>query len=236
MTLPAPYYRDEDNGIVLYCGDCLELLPQLDGIDVIVTDPPFGRAFASGWDGPHQGKQIAGDCDTDIRDAMLQLWRDRPALVFGSWRRPVAAAKQAIVWDKGPASGMGNLAIPWKESWELIFVCGSGFKGFRGEGIIHGHTIVTWATRGRLHPNQKPVGLLVALIRKCVGVVSDPFVGSGTTLVACLRMGRRGVGIEISEEYCEIAANRLRKERDRTVLFDRAEAEKRKMQTTFLES
>jgi len=109
---------------------------------------------------------------------------------------------------------MGDLSIPWKESWELIFVCGKGFNGFRSEGIIRGHTIVTWASRGRLHPNQKPVGLMQELVAKCPEVICDPFMGSGTTGVACVRLGRRFIGIEIDPGYFEIAKKRIQKELD----------------------
>lgn len=207
-----PHWVSDDGAITLINADCLEVLPEMEPGSV-VTDPPYGRSFSSGWEGPHKGRKIAGDGDTVTRDAMLQIWGNRPALVFGSWRRPVVAARQAIVWDKGPASGMGDLSIPWKESWELIFVCGTGFSGFRSEGIICGHTIVTWASRGREHPNQKPVGLMAALTIKCPdGAVCDPFMGSGTTGVACIRTGRRFVGIEIDPTYYAIAAKRIQEE------------------------
>jgi hypothetical protein len=117
------------------------------------------------------------------------------------------------VWDKGPASGMGDLSIPWKLSWELIFVCGDGFHGARDEGILRGHSVVTWASLGRKHPNEKPVTLLRALIAKCPeGVILDPFMGGGSTLVAAKDLGRRAIGIEIEERYCEIAARRCSQE------------------------
>jgi len=203
----TPYYQRD--GITIYHGDCRESLPEID-VDIMVTDPPFGIAFSSGWDGEHKGRQIANDETTDARDSVLRHWGDRPALVFGSWRFPVDHAKQAIVWDKGDASGMGDLSIPWKPNFELIFVVGSGFKGKRTTGVIQGHTVVTWASKGRVHPNMKPTSLLCTLMAKCPpGVVVDPFMGSGTTLVAAKLEGRRAIGIEIEERYCEIAAKRL---------------------------
>lgn len=220
-----PYYENDEHGITLFHADCLAVLPTLAGVDCVVTDPPFGRAFSSGRDGQHKGQQIAGDEDTSVRDAMLSMWGNRPSLVFGSWRHPVVGAKQAIVWDKGPASGMGDLKIPWKESWELIFVSGRGFNGFRDEGIIRGHTIVTWASKGRLHPNQKPVGLLAKLVAKCRGTILDPFAGSASTAIACIRTGRDFLGIEIEEKYCEIAAKRIERELAQPLLpgIERAE-------------
>lgn len=211
-----------DGRIRMINADCLDVLPELEA-DCCITDPPFGIAFSSGWAGPHKGKQIAGDEDTQVRDAMLAQWGQKPALVFGTWKHPVVHASQAIVWDKGPASGMGDLSIPWKPSWELIFVCGKGFAGFRSEGIIYGHTMVTWASRGRIHPNQKPVGLLELLVKKSPGVIVDPFAGSATTAVACARLDRKCIAIERDPEYFAKGVKRLEAEYARTSLFDHAE-------------
>jgi len=105
---------------------------------------------------------------------------------------------------------MGDLRFPWKCSWEEIYIIGSGFRGSRDEGVIKGYSMITWETAGRLHPNEKPVSLLRYLITKCHdGVVLDPFMGSGTTLRAAKDLGRKAIGIEIDEHYCEIAARRL---------------------------
>ena len=206
-----PYY--EHGGVTIYHGDALALLPEIDA-DVLVTDPPYGIAHESGREGPFQHSQIANDETTATRDAALSLWGQRAALVFGTWKRAApAGAHTALVWDKGPASGMGDLSIPWKGSWELIFVCGEGFIGSRDEGVLRGHSVVTWASKGRKHPNEKPVSLLRYLIAKCPpGAVLDPFCGSGSALVAAKDLGRRAIGIEIEERYCEIAARRLAQE------------------------
>ena len=208
MALVKPYYSED--GITIYHGDCREIMPGLTA-DVLVTDPPYGLSHESGRDGPFQHSQTAGDHSVEVRDSILSLWVSRPAIVFGTWKvPPPAQAKTALVWDKGPASGMGDLSLPWKLSWELIYVCGGGFTGHRDEGVLRGHTVVTWASLGRCHPNEKPSSLLVALIAKCPpGTILDPFMGSGTTLVAAKNLGRRAIGIEIEERYCEIAVKRL---------------------------
>jgi hypothetical protein len=211
----TPYY--EDGAVKIYHGDSRILLPRLNApeMGVMVTDPPYGYAHASNRDdSAWRNEAIACDEDTSARDEILVLWRDRPALVFGHWKstRP-AGTRTVLVWDKGLASGMGDLSMPWKPNWEQIYVLGSGFKGRRDSGVISSYTVVTWASKGRVHPNEKPVGLLRDLLQKCPpGVVIDPFMGSGTTLRAAKDLGRKAIGIEIEERYCEIAALRMGQE------------------------
>jgi DNA modification methylase len=205
-----PYY--DHKGITIYHGDCREILPLIKA-DVLITDPPYGYRFASGWASSHQGKQIKNDNDTSIRDDVLNSI-SIPWAVFGSWRVvPPSGAKTALVYDKGPASGMGDLSIPWKCSWEVIWIGGKGWHGRRDEGVLRGHRVVTWETQGRNHVNEKPVSLIMAIIRKAPsGIILDPFMGSGTTLRAAKDLGRRAIGIEIEEKYCEIAVKRLQQE------------------------
>lgn len=132
-------------------------------------------------------------------------------MIFGSWKKaPPVTPKGVLVWDKGPASGMGDLSFPWKMSHEFIFVVGNDFEGSRDEGVLKGHRVVTWESKGRSHPTEKPVSLMAELIRKCPeGVILDPFMGSGSTLVAAQRLGRKAIGIECERKYCDVAADRL---------------------------
>ena len=211
MVIPKPYYQDSH--VTLYCGDCREILPELGKFDLLLTDPPYGESFSSSREGRHKDKPIVGDETTEARDWVLNWWgNDKPGLVFGTWRTPVSNSKQALVWDKGEASGMGDLSIPWKPNWELIFVIGSGFRGKRTTGVLVGYTVVTWASKGRVHPNLKPPGLMCELMSKCTDAktIIDPFAGSCTTGVAAKLEGRHATLIEISERYCEIGAERLR--------------------------
>lgn len=207
-----PYY--EHAGITIYHGDCREVLPELGPVDVVVTDPPYGYSFTSGWKSTHKGRLIAGDRSTEVRDAALSALDGVPWAVFGSWRvKPPVGTKTALAWDKGPASGMGDLSLPWKCSWEIIWIGGSGWRGKRDEGVLRGHRVVTWESKGRDHVNMKPTTLMKAILLKAPnGTVLDPFMGSGTTLVAAKDLGRRATGIEIEERYCEIAAERLSQE------------------------
>ena len=209
-----PYY--DHGGITLYHGDCRDVLPTLapGSVDLVLTDPPYGVAYASGRENSLPG--IKNDGDLAIRDAALALWGDRPAIVFGSWKRAAPArAHTCLVWEKGPHSGMGDLSVPWKPNWEAIYVCGHGFEGARDSSVLYVHAPPTWNSGGRRHhAHEKPVALIRALLAKCPRdwAVLDPFVGSGTTLVAAKTLGRRAIGIEIEERYCEIAAKRLAQE------------------------
>jgi DNA modification methylase len=207
-----PYYEDES--VRLFHGDCREVTAWLEA-DVLVTDPPYGYSHRSGG-GPRgaaswRNTEIANDSDTSARDAVLAAWGERPALVFGSWKRPrPALARALLIWDKGGHAGMGDLAIPWKPNHEEVYVIGSGFQGRRTSGVLSGFHVVANETAGRVHPHEKPMPLLHELIAKCPsGVIADPFAGSGSTLLAARNLGRKSVGVEIEERYCERIANRL---------------------------
>ena len=201
------YYQDDL--VTLYHGDCREQTAWLDA-DVLVTDPPYGYSHSSNWEGEHKGKVIANDHSLDLRDNALAAWGDRPALVFGSWKMPRPTSTHTLLtWDKGEASGMGDLSIPWKPNTEEIYVMGRGFVGHRGSSVLRG-SVVTWASKGRGHPNMKPVELMEQLIAKCPdGVIADPFAGSGSTLLAAVNQGRKVIGVEYEERYCELIAKRL---------------------------
>ena len=203
-----PYYQDDY--VTIYHGDCRELLPNLPKVDLVLTDPPYGINHSSSHGASWQNTTIAGDTDTSIRDATLARWPIVAA--FGSWKTPpIANVRGVLVWDKGPAFGMGDLSFPWKPSWELIYIRGNGWQGKRDEGVIKGHLVVSWESKGRVHPHQKPVSLMEMLIGKMptANIILDPFCGSGTTCVAAKKLGRRYIGIDISPEYCEIARSRL---------------------------
>jgi len=199
MTL---YYQDEY--VTLYHGDCLEVDAWLVA-DVLVTDPPYGIAYKSGWT---KRKEIANDQSVDIRDKALAIWGQGPALVFGTWRvqRP-ANIKNLLVWSKGDDPGMGDLSLPWGNSHEEIYVLGKGFIGQRGSSVIKANKPPV-ANRPD-HPTPKPVGLMENLIEKTVGVIADPFAGSGSTLLAARNLGRHAIGVELEEKYCELIAKRL---------------------------
>jgi DNA modification methylase len=209
--MAEPYYRDEF--VTLYHGDCRELTAWL-AADVLVTDPPYGMGFRSGMGGKMGDLRVAGDADTATRDQALALWTG-PALVFGRWNVSVPdGARMRLTWDKGNHVGMGDLAIPWKPNTEDIFVIGTGFTGHRGSSVLRHLAIAGCVGREntgqRYHPVEKPVPLLADLLAKCPpGTIADPFAGGGSTLVTAKRLGRRAIGVEIEERYCEVIAKRL---------------------------
>lgn len=211
--MSAPYYQDDH--VTLYHGDCREVTAWLDA-DVLVTDPPYGVKWQSGQMDSGIAPRIrgvAGDDDTSVRDAALEAWGNRPAVIFGSWRiaRP-RRVRHLLIWHKATRKP-GFTTSPWYPSHEEIYVLGDGFLGYPTGTVIttrehrdgaNGHV----ARSG--HPTPKPVGLMETLLTKCPpGAIADPFAGSGSTLIAARTLGRRAIGVEIHEPYCELIARRL---------------------------
>lgn len=207
----TPYYAHD--GIVVYHGDCREVLPAIDvpADAIVVADPPYGINHQTSHGASWQGTIIANDHSTELRDWMISFLAPRPMAVFGTWKAPRPKGLRAVlIWDKGPAFGMGDLAFPWKNSFEEIYVIGDGWVGRRDEGVLRGHMVVSWESHGRSHPHEKPVTLLGHIIAKHKAeTIVDPTCGTGATLRAAKDHGRKGIGIEVDERYCEITAQRL---------------------------
>jgi DNA modification methylase len=220
-----PYYEDEF--VTLYLGTCVPLddrpeVPVVDAwlqADVLVTDPPYGTASgrdgADGYgrrerreqavaDGAKKQFVIANDADTGVRDRMLELWGDRPALVFGSPRLPDPPIDVAdrLVWDKRRPGTNGG---PWRYRHESIFVTAGFVRVDDGS-----FSILSAFPDQQHHIHGKPVPLMEGLIEHAPpGVIADPFAGSLSTLVAARNLGRRAIGVELEEVYCELAAVRF---------------------------
>lgn len=204
------YYQDDH--VTLYHGDCLTEHREWLTADVLVTDPPYGMAYESGRVKHRPTQAIAGDLTTKVRDDALAAWGDRPAIAFGKWNveRP-ANIRARLIWSKGSDPGMGDLNFPWGNSDEEIYVFGKGFVGKRGPNVLV-HNKPPVGNRDA-HPTPKPVPLMERLIEKCPpGVIADPFAGSGATLMAAKNLGRKAIGVELEERYCEIIAKRLSQE------------------------
>lgn len=207
-----PYY--EDDLVQLFHGDCREVAAWLEA-DVLVTDPPYGMTLRSSRSGAFGNLAIANDETLAARGEALTVWGDRPALIFGRWSEPhPVGTRMVLTWEKGEHVGMGDLSLPWKPNTEEIYVLGSGFTGKRTGSVLKCYAIAGSVGRAqdgtRSHPTEKPLGLMGELVRKCPpGAIADPFAGSGSTLVAAKSEGRKAIGVEFDERYCEIAARRL---------------------------
>ncbi len=209
-------------GIRIFLGDCREILPTLEPVDAMITDPPYGISHKSSHGASWEGTEIQGDGCTTIRDWAWNQCKEKPRAAFGiSWKqRPPPDVRMTLIWNKGAAFGAGDLTIPWKPSWEEIYIGGKGWLGRRDEGVLCGPCEPSWESgpahdgNGRKHPHQKPVWIMSRLIEKLpdAQTIIDPFCGSGTTLIAAKLLGKIAIGIEIEEKYAEIAARRLQQE------------------------
>lgn len=216
--MTAPYYSDEL--VTLYHGDCLAVIDWL-AADVLVTDPPYGlSAMARGSYGKNMlgrrtkaQRAIVNDETAETRDAALLAWgAAKPAIVFGSWKvaRP-ALTKHRLVWHKDGASP-GPLNAAFMSNDEEIYVWGEGFR----KSSPPQRTVIRTSEHRSSHvqqighPHTKPIGLMELLVERCPpGVIGDPFAGSGATLVAARNLGRKAIGVELDEAYCELIAKRL---------------------------
>jgi site-specific DNA-methyltransferase (adenine-specific) len=210
------YYQDDL--VTLYHGDCRDILPDLEPVDLVLTDPPYGVTYASNH-GTGKGKlPITNDgarlslalyrsvlpllsCNHLLWATRWDTWPDVWALLGQRW-----PLRGLLVWDKC-TNGMGDLSH-WGPSYELYASAGYGKTvGSRDQSVLRYPTV---SPSRRHHPTEKPVPLLAYLIRKLSpAVVQDPFAGSGTALVAAKGLGVRSVGVELEERYCEVAARRL---------------------------
>ena len=174
----------------LYLGDCLEILPTLDKVDAVVTDPPYPDYYAAEYN--YDDAAIFKICALNKHGFFF--WSNKTA-----WVIPYTARH---VWVK---SGTGIA------QYEFVYEV-NGKKTYR---VFKGHPIhnTTMARFARDmfsgHPSQKPLSLLTKLIGYTQGTILDPFMGSGTTGVACANLGRKFIGIEIEEKYFDIACERI---------------------------
>lgn len=202
--------REVIGGQTLLLGDAKVIVPALGAIEVLITDPPYGMAFCSKRRTVRH-KAIANDGD----DTLLQWACSRAPLhsayIFARWDnlRSLPKPQSLVTWVKNNWS-MGNLNGEHARQTEVcLFYRGPQhfFPNGRPSDVISRPR-----TGNKYHPTEKPVSLLEEVCRWTDGTVLDAFMGSGTTLVACQRLGRNGIGIEIDEGYFDIACRRVEAE------------------------
>jgi site-specific DNA-methyltransferase (adenine-specific) len=209
------YYEDEL--VTLYLGNCHEIA-EWTAADVLVTDPPYGigwRTNGGGGNGITPGRRhdgIQGDNDTSTRDRAMDLWGAKPALVFGSFRAPPpAGVVETLVYRKPADSGVLGTTTGWRRDVEPVYVLGTWpRRKTRWSAVVAARGGICNAIMRTGHPHTKPLDVMEQLVEACPeGVIADPFAGSGSTLVAARNLGRRAVGVELEERYCEVVAKRL---------------------------
>ena len=207
-------WREENlaDGVRLICGDCREILPTLGKIDAVVTDPPYGIAHL--W----KGGQKHGWGKARDESITRNEWDEQP-LSGELLDMILSAADQHVIW------GGNYFDLPPSRCWYVWNKPERGFTLAEAE--------LAWTNRdsvvrvfdaprsepGRVHPTQKPVALMSWCVARVKGSILDPFMGSGTTGVACAKAGRKFVGIEIEPKYFDIACKRIQAALDAPDMF-----------------
>ncbi len=209
-----PYYNHA--GITIYHGDCREIVPSLSVPDLIVADPPYGIALETAYRLRGRGRlaqcidypEIVGD-KFDF-DPLFLLALDVPTVLWGAnyFGHQLPKSSGWLVWDKRCGRMQNDQAdgeLAWTNFVKGVRIFQHEWNGFRRDSEIGEH----------YHPTGKPVELyrwFLQLRWTPTGTILDPFMGSGTTLRAAKDLGRKAIGIEIEERYCEIAAKRMAQE------------------------
>ena len=219
----------KEQQIKLIHGDCLEVMKVIpdESIDLIVTDPPYLINYKSHWH--NKSKQIIGDNEYDLIEKSIKkmyrvLKNNAATYIFCSpkkvdyFMRCCYSAgftiKNSIVWVKNNWTS-GDLKASYGQQYEMILLLNKGRKFINGKRLTDIWFFNRVAFQHQLHQNQKPVKLLEQCIIKHSSeddIVLDPFMGSGSTAIACLNTNRQFIGIEKEERYFEIAMQRIKEQ------------------------
>lgn len=221
----ADYQRKEVIGdCTLYLGDCMEVMPTLGEFDAVVTDPPYGiDPLGAGYG--REGRAIQGDSDCSVLGLGVRAaWQLVPrgyGAVFYSARNtpdimrelPVADYAGEIIWNKR-APGMGG-ALRYQHENIALLSCGGATPAQPAFSILSHYRC------GSVHPHEKPMPLMWEVCAFVGGErILDPFMGSGTTGVACVQLGRKFTGIELDPKYFDIACKRIEEAYKQPRLFE----------------
>ncbi len=204
----------------LYCGDCEIILPTLGKVDAVITDPPYGMEFQSNYRNEKHLK-IANDDSTDLLKWACKIDAAHSKYIFCRWDnlQDVKKPKSCVTWVKNNWS-MGDLQHEHARQTEIaLFYPGSNhsFPKSRPADVIHAAR-----TGNEFHPTEKPVHLMMFFVEWTAGTILDPFMGSGTTGVAAIQLGRKFIGIERERKYFDIAVERITNAQRQQTLFDPA--------------
>jgi len=203
-----PYYCE--NGITIYCGDNRQILPMLDPFDLLLTDPPYGigadnrkRALSRGLlaNPKDYGETNWDSAPPDAWMILQAVSKATNAIVWGGNYFTLPPSSCWLVWDKLNGNlDFADCELAWTNLPKAVRRISHLWNGMLRKG-----------QEDRFHPTQKPLDVM----SWCIGhvpeatTVIDPWMGSGTTLVAAKLRGLKATGIEINEKYCEIAVQRL---------------------------
>ena len=192
----------------LYLGDCLEILPTLGKVDAVVTDPPYGIDYGKqgsfsathGWGAWREN--VAWDSERPSRQVFdLMLACSTTQIIWGGnyFTDYLPPSMQWLIWDKGQFDfSLADFEVAWssqnKAARRIVYGRGKAVRD------------------GKEHPTQKPIEVMVWCLQQLptdAMTILDPFMGSGTTGVACANLGRKFIGIEIEPKYFDIAVRRI---------------------------
>jgi DNA modification methylase len=204
-----PYYQDDF--CTIYHGDCREILPQLEPVDLVLTDPPYGIGIKGVVGSNNLAKATNYGAfnnwdENPIEDwlKLLILQMGKYVVFWGGNYYALPPCKGPLVWDKENTGDFADGEMAWNNYGSAMRI-----KRHLWNGMIRKDN------EDRFHPTQKPLEVIRWAISLCpitAETILDPFMGSGTTLRAAKDLGRKAIGIEIEEKYCEIAVERLRQE------------------------
>jgi DNA modification methylase len=213
----TPTWKTLDGSVQLYLGDCLEILPTLEtgSVDACVTDPPYNVKIVGYHDNRSDYREWIGGVLADCRRVSPAVLAFIATTQMDQYPKP----DWWLCWVKPFTSGYWT--TPFIPHWEAIAFYGSRDAKKLCQDVFRCNPAKK--KTGLWHPTPKPVSLMASLIDSVTvedEIVLDPFMGSGTTGVACVRTGRKFIGIEIDPAYFAIAVTRIEAELNRFPLFE----------------
>ena len=200
----TPYWRDEKRDLSIYHGDCAEVMPDFpaDHFGSVITDPPYGVGIAD-WDVPPD-QAILDECLRVAEGSVVMFGAAAPRSMEHFW---ALHPERMLVWAP-PMSMAKSASCGMYFHWHPVYIWRPVKQDRFYDDVLRHNT--RRAKSAWTHCSMKPPKLIRDLCAAFGGTsVLDPYLGSGTTLAACAKLGLPGVGIEISEEYCHMAASRL---------------------------